>query len=244
MALNPLMFSRLVGMLKEGQAIASMGYPDILIEPQAFRELMGEKILGVKYRPESKEICGRHKIPYRDIPDAESVFEQFGVSLDVYDIVKERGCETVCDLNFPIPEAAVAQYDYVLDVGTLEHCFNIGQALFNMASMAKVGGYVFHENPFNWGNHGFYNLNPTLFHDFYGDNGFEVVDCVLMDFGTKEMYQAPAKARFKWKHGEANILTIARRVELKEFSMPMQGKYRGKNEDSRKDRDGSADAGS
>lgn len=243
MALNPLMFSRLVGLLKEGQAIASMGYPDILVEPEELRELMGEKILGVKYREDSRRICGRHKIPFRAVPDAESLFEQFGVALDVYDIVKARGCETICDLNYPVPEAAIAQYDYVLDVGTLEHCFNVGQALFNMASMAKVGGYVFHENPYNWGNHGFYNLNPTLFHDFYGDNGFEVVDCVLMDFKTKQLYQPHEWKRFRLLNCEANILTVARRVELKEFSMPMQGKYRGKNEDSRKDSDGSSHAG-
>jgi len=227
MALNPLMFSRLVGMLKEGQAIASMGYPDILIAPEALRELMGDKILGVKYREDSARICGRHKIPYRDVPDAESVFECFGVSLDVYDIVQDRGCETLCDLNHPIPEAAVAQYDYVLDVGTLEHCFNVGQALFNMASMAKVGGYVLHENPFNWGNHGFYNLNPTLFHDFYGDNGFTVMECVLMNFKTKDLYAPPAKGRFHMD-AEANVITVARRDEIKPFTMPMQGKYRGK----------------
>jgi hypothetical protein len=119
------------------------------------------------------------------------------------------------------------QYDYVLDVGTLEHCFNIAQALVNMASLAKVGGFIFHENPFNWGNHGFYNLSPTLFHDFYTDNGFELVEMKLMERDGK-MYEAPRTKRFTFSGGEANLFTIVKRLEMKDVSMPLQTKYRPK----------------
>lgn len=226
MALNSLMLERVLSLAKPGQAIAAMGYPDILYPPEKLRELMGDKILGLKYREDSEAICKRHGIANRDIPDAESLFEQYGVALDVYDIVAERGCETICDLNYPVPEQALAQYDYVLDVGTLEHCFNIGQALVNMAALAKVGGYVFHENPFNWGNHGFYNLNPTLFHDFYTDNGFKLVDCQLHRLGTDEFATPPLTKRFRWGGPEVNILTVAQREEVREFTLPTQSKYR------------------
>lgn len=202
-----------------------MGYPDIIYPPERLKDLLGDKVLGLKYREDSEAICKRHGVALHDVPDSESLFEQFGVSLDVYDIVNERGCEIVCDLNYPLPQEVCGQYDYVVDVGTLEHCFNIAQALVNMAALVKVGGMIFHENPFNWGNHGFYNLNPTLFHDFYTDNGFEIVECLLLPRGEKA-FKAPQTKRFQYVGGEANVFTVARRLELKDFTFSTQTKYR------------------
>ena len=226
MALNAALLVKLLGRVKSGDAIASMGYPDIIFPPEKLRDLLGEKILQLKYRPESEAICKRHGVEKHDVPDAESLFELFGASLDVYDIVQERGCEIVLDLNHPFPLNACGQYDYVLDVGTLEHCFNAPQALVNMAALVKVGGFVMHENPFNWGNHGFWNLNPTLFHDFYTDNGFEVVECKLVNHKTAQVYEVPLTKRFQFLEGEANVLTIAAKVEERDFVFPTQSKYR------------------
>lgn len=217
------MLGGLVARLKEGQAIASMGYPDILYPPEKLKALLNGR--SVTYREDSERICKRHGVPKHEVPDSESFFEAFGVSLDVYDIVQERGCEVLCDLNHPIPAEACGQYDYVLDVGTLEHCFNIAQALVNMACLVKVGGLIYHENPFSWGNHGFYNLNPTLFHDFYTDNGFVVETCILLSKDGRQV-EAPRTKRFIYEGPEANIHTIVRRVEEKEVSFPTQSKYR------------------
>lgn len=237
MALNPLMLEMLCGNLKQGQAIASLGYPDIVVPVETIRNLLGDKILGVKWREDSQGICERHYVESMQIVDSESFFEALGCTLDVFDIVQERGTEIVLDLNYPIHESACGQFDHVLDVGTLEHCFNAPQALMNMASMVKVGGFVYHENPFNWGNHGFWGVNPTLFHDFYTDNGFEVVGLALVDHRGGKAYEPPATKRFKFTNAEANILTVARRGEEKEFSMPVQTKYRRKDgKDSGEDR--------
>ena len=229
MALNPMALDYLLSNARKGQAIAAMGYPDILVNAGHLRERMGDKILELKYRPDSEAICKRHSIKVQDIPDAESLFEIYGCTLDVFDIVAERGGEHVIDLNYPIPDGFCGQFDWVLDVGTLEHCFNAPQALMNMAALVKVGGYVIHENPFNWGNHGFWNLNPTLFHDFYTDNGFHIVECFLIDRATGKVAQPSMTGRFKYPGGEANILTIAYREEEKPFTMPTQTKYRKKN---------------
>lgn len=220
MALTGFMLDRLLPELKQGQAIASMGYPDIVAEDL--------KLPGVpKYRDDFERICRRHNQKPHPVPDSESLFELYGVSLDVYDVVEERGCEVLVDLNYPLPAEACEQYEYVLDVGTLEHCFNVAQALVNMACLLKVGGLVFHENPFNWGNHGFYNLNPTLFHDFYTDNGFEIVESLLLPKGG-EPIKAPHTKRFKYGGPEANLFTLARRKEVVPISFPVQTKYRDK----------------
>ena len=214
MALSLSQASTLNDILRPGMRIASFGYPDI-IAPL-------EDIQGLEYRKDSEAICKRHGLSPRRIPDAHSLFKLRGCELDVYDVVNERGCEIICDLN--IPQLPVKKYDIVLDVGTAEHCFNISQALFNMASVVKVGGYIIHENPANCLNHGFYSLNPTLFADFYEANGFKVLECCL---ATRDgsRYRVPHTKRFRFTEHEANVFCLAQRLEIRPFVMPVQSKY-------------------
>lgn len=221
------MLVKLLERLEPGQAIASMGYPDIIVPPDWLARVLGERIEHLRYRPDSEVICRRHGAKAHDVPDAESLFDAFGCSLDVYDIAAERGGEIVLDLNHPFPENSREQYDYVLDVGTLEHCFNVAQAAMNMAGLVMVGGQIFHENPWNWGNHGFYGINPTWFHDFYTDNGFEIEECRIMLSGFRSG-PAPQVKRFNFTSEEMVLGTIARRVASVGFRFPTQSKYRSK----------------
>lgn len=209
--------------IKPTMRVVSLGYPDLVAPMQIIEGLLGEKLSWLEYRADSEAICKRHGLPLRQIPDAESCFRLLGCKLDVYDIVRERGCEIILDLNEPMDVAK--QYDIVLDVGTAEHCFNIGQALINMAMMVKEGGYIIHENPFNWGNHGFYNLNPTLFHDFYTENGFKVEELKLV---TRSGLAAepPPTQRFESPPQEVNIFCVAKRMRVTAFSYPVQTKYK------------------
>lgn len=221
------MLDKLLEKLEPGDAVASMGYPDIIFPEERLAEHLGERVAALRYRTDSEEICKRHGVPFHAVPDAESLFEQFGCTLDVYDIVKDRGCEIVLDLNEPYPANSREQYDWVLDAGTLEHCFNVAQAAKNMAGMVKVGGQILHENPWNWGNHAFYSLHPTWFHDFYSANGFEVLTCRLTD---KEHKQSPEMGpwRFVYESHEVALLTVACRREAKPFVWPTQSKYQEK----------------
>ena len=221
MALSFSQTFALGGILKSGMRVASLGYPDLI----AFVTDMA----GLIYRDDSEAICKRHGIEYRQIPDAESYFILLGCKLDVYDIVKERGCEIICDLNeldcgFPQWNNPIISYDIVLDVGTVEHCFNIGQAIKNMAGMVKMGGYIIHENPFNCGNHGFYNLNPTFFADFYSANGFELIECKLVN-RHGDSCAVPLTKRFIAVGEEMNVFAMARRTAMQAFVWPVQTKY-------------------
>lgn len=210
--------------LKPGMRVAAMGYPDIVAPMEVVSVLLGEKLPELQYREDSGVICKRHGLALRKIPDAESLFRLLGCKLDVYDVVQERGCEILCDLNTAWNHAYPENhYDVVLDVGTAEHCFNIGHALLNMAAMVKEGGYIIHENPFNCGNHGFYNLNPTLFVDFYEANGFKVSECKLVSRDGEA--QVPHTKRFRFTQQEVNTYAMAQRVEVRPFVFPVQSKY-------------------
>lgn len=219
MALSKVMMFQVCDRIKQGDKIASFGYPDIIGD---HKMILGNK--EPKYRKDSAQICGRHGLDQHQIPDAESFFGLLGAKLDVFDIIRERGCEILIDLNEPITGYGCG-YDVVLDVGTMEHCFNVGQAAKNMASMVKVGGIIAHENPFNWGNHGFYGFNPTWYVDFYEQNGFNLLKCffVLKDGSMQEVDRTK---RFRFTKIEANVFAIAQRIEEAEFKWPTQTKYK------------------
>ena len=216
MALSLSQTVALAAILKSGMRVASMGYPDIIAQIP--------DMPGLKYRADSEQICRRHGLPLHRVPDAESWFALQECKLDVYDVIKERGCEIICDLNERLdPILRAWNYDVVLDVGTAEHCFNIAQAMINMAGLVKMGGYIIHENPFNCGNHGFYNLNPTMFADFYAANGFKVLDCRLVSSAAEA--RVPHTKRFRFTEQEVNTFCLAQRVEVKSFTFPVQSKY-------------------
>ncbi len=89
------------------------------------------------------------------------------------------------DMNTIVPESLFGRYDAILDGGTLEHLFNVPQALENTVKMLKKGGTVIHLLPMNnMVNHGFYQFSPGLFFDFYAANGFK--GCILA-FAEKDL---------------------------------------------------------
>lgn len=135
MALTGFMLLKVSHKIKQDSRVASMGYPDILASPKVLEQILGSRAYQIEYRKDSESICKRHGMNYHLVPDAASVFRLMGAELDVFDVIKERGCEIIADLNYPIVDEHLGQYDVVMDVGTLEHCFNIAQAGMNMAGL-------------------------------------------------------------------------------------------------------------
>jgi SAM-dependent methyltransferase len=104
-------------------------------------------------------------------------FHQLGVSsLHAMDVEPFEGAEVIWDLNQPIPERLRAQFDFVIDSGTLEHVFDVRTALRNVVNLLRPGGRIVHLSPANnHCNHGFFQFSPTLFADFYEANRFSAV---------------------------------------------------------------------
>lgn len=92
--------------------------------------------------------------------------------IESLDVNQFEGATIAHDLNQPVPDALRDSFDAVLDAGTLEHVFALTIGLANVAALCKVGGVAVHVSPGDYVNHGFYNVNATLFRDFYGSNGF------------------------------------------------------------------------
>ena len=209
--------------------VISFGYPDILASPASLEFLLGKDVFGkLSYRDDSVSVRRWHGIQ-SDYPiaDARSLFEAMGFQLDVMDLVEARGGEIIQDLNLPVSQELHAQFAAVIDGGTLEHCFNIGQAALSAAAMTAAGGFVLHGNPVNMFNHGFYNLSPVWYHDFYAANGFDLEVAVLV-YGPLEapmVKESPREQRFTGLPDNTVQIAVARRKEVRSLKWPTQGKY-------------------
>jgi hypothetical protein len=97
-----------------------------------------------------------------------------------------------------------------------------------MAELVKLGGCILHINPVSMFNHGFYNLNPTLYNDFYSENGFKLLylKAVVNMVFAPQLVDVPTMARIEELPANATLVCAARRVSHQPVRWPMQAKYR------------------
>jgi SAM-dependent methyltransferase len=111
---------------------------------------------------------------YKDFIHQETLVRMLGFSkeqLATLDVDDYEHADIIHDLNQQIPNH-FCQFDLILNQGTLEHVFDIRQALWNLSDLTRVGGQVVHMAPAAFLNHGFYNFNALLFADFYRQSGW------------------------------------------------------------------------
>ena len=112
------------------------------------------------------------------------LFEALG-SADFHEMDNSdyEGADVLQNLNLPVPGELASKYSVVFDGGTLEHVFNVAEALRSCMRMLKVGGHFIGHSPANnWFGHGFYQFSPEFFRRaFSPENGFEIVRLVAYE---------------------------------------------------------------
>jgi hypothetical protein len=145
--------------------VLCLGFPDLLLrEPVA-----------VDASADAARVASYHGFK-GPVADTTATFAAVGLDPVYIDVHSSRNVERIVDLNRPVPEDLHGQFDIVLDPGTLEHCFNIGQAFENIVRCLKPKGTVIHANPVTMINHGFWNISPTAYYDWYQNQGFEQIE--------------------------------------------------------------------
>lgn len=222
------LYARLFDLLLKhgsGGRLLAAGYPDVIILAADLERSLGRSDFSPDpfsdaIVPNARNIV--HLAGLDCARDAREVLAAAGYSLDVVDVHADRGCERVVDLNYPI---ALGEYDVVLDHGTLEHCFNVGQAALNLAGAVAEGGIIVHSLPMNSYNHGFYNFSPTWFYDLYCETaGFELVHLAAHVVDAAP-FGLPARFGFYELPENTEVTAVARRVRVVPLAFPLQGAY-------------------
>jgi hypothetical protein len=195
------------------KSVLSLSYPDIISKVSEVNELFG---IEVEKTTSFNQWHGK-KYP---LPDTEEVFEKIGCKLRCVDIVASRGCEEIVDLNYPVD---LGQHDIVIDGGTSEHVFMIGQSLMNAANAVRPGGKIIQGLPVTWGNHGFYNVCPTVLWDFYTQNGWDIELFCGLDIAQETFLIRSTDRQDLPPH--INVLVVAKRVTSSPMKIPAQTKY-------------------
>lgn len=203
-------------------SILSLSYPDILMSREDLEILFS--VEGLEIREDSRKIQEWHGAKH-EIVSTESLMEAIGAKIEYIDIGEFRGGEKFVDLNYPLPEEYRDRFSLVMDPGTIEHCCNIGQALMNVANAVAKGGYACHVNPMTMINHGFFNICPTLYYDFYTQNGWEIHALTgLYGNGMSGCFAVSETGGCK-VDGRTTLMCLAQKTGDREPGWPTQTKY-------------------
>lgn len=113
---------------------------------------------------------------------AEPVLTALGaVRIESVDISDYEGADYIWDLNRAYSGQLRAEFDLIIDAGTLEHVFEFPTALRNICGWVTPGGHImFLQHANNFMGHGFYQFSPELFFAFCDvTRGFEVSEMVI-----------------------------------------------------------------
>jgi hypothetical protein len=99
------------------------------------------------------------------------------LGIDEYQDIDINGLAALrIDMSHSLPAEMYRRAASIFELGTLEHIFNIAEGFRNIHRLLRKGGTVIHCSPVTMYDHGFYNLNPICFRDFYCANQYEILD--------------------------------------------------------------------
>jgi len=137
------------------------------------------------------------------------------------------------DLNDPID--LKRQFNVVMNLGTVEHVFNVAQVFKTIHDHTMPDGLMVHGLPFSgWVDHGFYSFNPTFYWDLAAANGYAMVAMIYAELTPLKVVMLNNREHILelTKNGQLGnnslIYAVLRRPkEDVPFKIPIQGYYAG-----------------
>jgi hypothetical protein len=207
----------------KNRKVLCLGYPDFLVDEQHLISMFNQEFVNnIPEDPMSDEVRGWHKSLLPRIFDPLWIFKHLGFDTVIFDLISHRGIETIVDLNEPISNTYFEQFDLVIDTGTLEHCFNVGQAFKNVCSTIKKGGIFITAAPISKLNHGYWNFGTNVHADGFTQNGFEILKTT---YTCRSGVVEPELMTWKTVPTKTAVTTIAKRTVVTDWVWPTQGKY-------------------
>jgi hypothetical protein len=138
---------------------------DALVQDEALREELHQRMVAI--------LCGDS--PYQSW-DLAKVFFRACLNYRKYTAIDFDGTPDArkLDLNYPVDLGE--QFDILVNAGTAEHIFNVGQFFATAHDVTRPGGLMIHVMPFRgWLEHGFYSFNSTFYWDLAAANGYTML---------------------------------------------------------------------
>lgn len=185
--------------------VAIIGFPDLYQNLPLLEELFGNLTVNRSKVNENVQLTQLLQL-------------KFNCTSTIFDISQHKGVETYLDLNKPLAEIYVGQYDFVIDSSCLEHCFNIAQAFQNLCDLVKVNGIVTTIAPVYDFHHGYFNVNPLFHEDGFKLNGFEILSQNIVNEWGDIIPEFGPKSR---PHKSYILSTAVKKID-KKFEYPLQ----------------------
>lgn len=165
----------------------------------------------------------------------EKLFSALGYpTIEAMDFTDKEGAQHIHDLNQPVPAALKAKFDLVIDGGTTEHIFHIGQALDTCHAMLKPGGVMMSMVAADgWFGHGFFQTGPDVpWRYWHHARGYEMLEVSIVPRKTPNRIRSIDDPTGRPRGGELflegpHMLVYACRKPLKPkpYALPIQGHY-------------------
>lgn len=165
----------------------------------------------------------------------ETLFGRLGYPLiEAMDFTAKEGAQHIHDLNKPVPARLKARFDIVIDGGTTEHIFYIGQAIDNCFAMLKPGGLMLSfVSCDGWFGHGFFQTGPDVpWRYWHHARGCEMLEVSLVPRKAPLKITPVEDPTGKPRGGERalvgpHMLLMACRkpLEATPYAPPIQGHY-------------------
>ncbi|MFE3837257.1 hypothetical protein [Pseudogemmobacter sonorensis] len=154
--------------------------------------------------------------------------------IEAMDFTDKEGAAHIHDLNTPLPEALKGQFDLVIDGGTTEHVFHIGQALDTCHELLRPGGlFMSYVSADGWFGHGFFQTGPDVpWRYWHHARGYEMLEVTLVcrtapfDLIAVEDPTGKPRGGERALAGPHMILTAARKpLVAPPYALPIQSHY-------------------
>jgi hypothetical protein len=140
--------------------------------------------------------------------------------VDSFDNSDFEGCTYIADMNKLL--SPPCQYDTIIDSGTLEHIYNMPQALQNLSLLCASGGQILHILPANnQCGHGFCQISPELFFSLYSTKtGYSETQVFIVDTDDETAWyevMPPSKGRRATVWSDTSLYILCRTVRQGDF---------------------------
>lgn len=209
--------------LPEGKA-TFLGVPDINFSKEAVELVLGTEpnFAAPSPRRGSTGVLAQKLLNFTDVEKILGIENS-----ETLDFSNYENSSRTFDLNTDsFSEDEVETSSIVIDAGVLEHVFDVPNALNEVAKKLKKGGVVVHLNPGNgFYEHGFWQISPTLYRNFYQSAGWKI-ECMgfyklpprvgrLVDLQylrtNSDLYRKQGGAKYASNIGRIGTFFIARK---------------------------------